>query len=271
MSADSKFTSLNRLISLSEKKALVTGGAMGIGFAIAYRLAEAGATVGIMDIDEVKGRQAAQDSQDLLDCGYPTFFFPCDISQEDQVRNTFESASVKMKGLDILINNAGIFPSSPLMETTAKDIEKVLAINVMGLLYCAQEAGRRMIEQKRNGSIINLASIDSIHPSHKEFAVYDASKGAVLTLTKSLAKEFGTYGIRVNSIAPGGIMTEGTMIQSRTSQNSRATLKEFLTRVPLGRMGKPDDIARVALFLASDLSGYMTGANLLVDGGYLLS
>jgi 2-dehydro-3-deoxy-D-gluconate 5-dehydrogenase len=269
MAVDKNFTPLNQLISLSGKRALVTGGAMGIGYAIAFRLAEAGATVAIVDIIEEKGLKA---SKNITDSGYKAFFLACDISSEEQVKNTFEAVDSRIGSPDILVNNAGIFPFSPLMQTPAEEIEKVLAVNVKGLLYCSREAARRMIEGKNEGSIINIASIDSIHPSHKHLAVYDASKGAVLTLTKSLAREFGAYGIRVNAIAPGGIMTEGTITQSQASgETGRSGLREFMTRIPLGRMGKPDDIARTALFLASDLSDYMTGSLLLVDGGYLLS
>ena len=269
MVVDKNFIPLQELINLSGKRALVTGGAMGIGNAIAYRLAEAGATVAIGDISEEKGKKAAQD---ISESGYQAFFLSCDFSHEEQIQNTFAEIDSRMGGLDILVNNAGIFPFSPLMQTTAEEIEKVMAVNVKGLLFCSREAGKRMIEQKKEGNIINIASIDSIHPSHKHLAVYDASKGAVLTLTRSLAREFGEYGIRVNAIAPGGIMTEGTIIQSRAAgETGRSGLREFMTRIPLGRMGKPDDIARAALFLASDLSDYMTGSLLLVDGGYLLS
>jgi 2-dehydro-3-deoxy-D-gluconate 5-dehydrogenase len=266
---DKNITPLHELINLSGKRALVTGGAMGIGKAISYRLAEAGATIAIGDISQEKGLKAAQD---ITESGYKAFFLSCDISREEQVKNLFAEVDTRLGGLDILVNNAGIFPFSPLMQTTAEEMEKVLAVNVKGLLYCSREAARRMIEQAREGSIINIASIDSIHPAHKHLAVYDASKGAVLTLTKSLAREFGEFGIRVNAIAPGGIMTEGTIIQSRAAgETGRSGLREFMTRIPLGRMGKPDDIARTALFLASDLSEYMTGSLLLVDGGYLLS
>jgi len=269
MPTNKNFTPVNELISLSGKKALVTGGAMGIGYAVAYRLAEAGAVVAIIDINEEKGHQAAQD---IVDYGYQSFFQRCDVIREEEVRNTFEAAATRMGSIDILVNNAGIFPLSPIMQTSEEEIEKVLAINVKGLFYCSREAGRRMMEQKREGIIINLASIDSLHPSHKHMAIYDASKGAVLTMTKSLAREFGAYGIRVNAIAPGGILTEGSITQIRsTGETSRAGLKEFMSRIPLGKMGIPDDVARVALFLASDLSGYMTGSLLLVDGGYLVS
>jgi NAD(P)-dependent dehydrogenase (short-subunit alcohol dehydrogenase family) len=139
-----------------------------------------------------------------------------------------------------------------------------------GLLYFSREVGRWMVEKKTGGCIINLASIDALHPSHKGLSIYDASKGAVLTVTKSLAKELGQEGIRVNAIAPGGILTEGALSQ-KGEQNTRAGLKEFMSRITIGRMGTPDDIGRVALFLASDLSGYMTGSLLTVDGGYLLS
>jgi NAD(P)-dependent dehydrogenase (short-subunit alcohol dehydrogenase family) len=176
----------------------------------------------------------------------------------------------RLGGLDILVNNAGIFPFTPLFQLTSADIERTFAVNINGTLYCTREAGRWMIEQKRSGCVINLASVDSVHPSHKGLPVYDASKGAVLTLTKSLAKDLGPYGIRVNAIAPGGILTEGMIAQSRNGETGRSVLKEFMARLPLGKMGIADDIARVALFLASDLSSYMTGSLVVVDGGYLL-
>ena len=269
MSPDKKFTPLSDLISLAGKKAVVTGGAMGIGYAIAYRLTEAGAAVTLLDVNDEKGPKAAQD---LNSYGYRASFLHCDVSQESEVKNALQAAISGMGGLDILVNNAGIFPFAPFLQMTSADIEKVLAVNLKGLLYCLRESSRWMIEQKRSGSIINLASVDSVHPSHKGLPVYDASKGAVLTLTKSMAKELGPHGIRVNAIAPGGIMTEGAIAQSRASgETSRAGLREFMSRVPLGKMGVADDIGRVALFLASDLSGYMTGSLLVVDGGYLLS
>jgi len=268
MTPEKKFAPITELISLSDKKALVTGGAMGIGYAIAYRLAEAGATVTIADLNEEKGQKAAQD---LMNYGYKASFLRCDVSREEDVKDTFSTAITGMGGLDILVNNAGIFPFTPFLQLTASDIEKVLAVNLKGLLYCALEASRWMIEQKRSGCIINLASIDSLHPSHKGLPVYDASKGAVLTVTKSLARELGPNGIRVNAIAPGGILTEGTITQSRGEQSGRAVLREFMSRIPLGKMGIADDIGRVALFLASDLSNYVTGSLIVVDGGYLLS
>ena len=124
---------------------------------------------------------------------------------------------------------------------------------------------------KNSGVIINVASIDSIHPSSPGLAAYDASKGGVQMLTKSMALELGKQGIRVNAIAPGTIMTEGAIAQAQNSGASRDTTRAFMARIPLGRMGVADDIGRVALFLASDLSSYMTGSVIVADGGFLLS
>jgi 2-dehydro-3-deoxy-D-gluconate 5-dehydrogenase len=270
MTFEKNLVPIHELINLTGKKALVTGGAMGIGLAIARRLAEAGAAVAIIDLNEEKGQKAVHN---LKDAGYQAFFFKCDVSQEQEVSHTVSTAVTAMDGVDILVNNAGVFPFTPLNQLKGDDIEKVISVNLKGLLYMTREGARRMIEQKRGGCIINLASIDSIHPAHKGMSVYDASKGAVLTLTKSLAKELGPDNIRVNAIAPGGILTEGSISQTRGGgeQSGRAGLKEFMSRIPLGKMGIADDVGRVALFLASDLSSYMTGSMVAVDGGYLIS
>ena len=268
MSPTNKFVPLNELISLKGQKAVVTGGAMGIGYAISYRLAEAGALVSILDINPERGQNAVAE---LARAGRESLFFACDVSLTTEATQVLTAAATKMGGLDILVNNAGIFPFTPWLELSAGDIEKVLAVNLKGLILLSQAASRLMISQNR-GCIINLASIDSLHPSHKGLPIYDASKGAVLTLTKSMARELGPYNIRVNAIAPGGILTEGAISQSRTrGETSHGGLKEFMTRVPLGKMGIADDVGKAALFLASELAGYMTGSVVVVDGGYLVS
>jgi 2-dehydro-3-deoxy-D-gluconate 5-dehydrogenase len=267
MSPSRKFIPINELMSLANRKALVTGGAMGIGFAIAYRLAEAGASVAIADLNEEKGQKAAED---LNSFGYKAIFLRCNVAKEEEVRNTVNSAIEQLGGLDILVNNAGIFPFIPLFQMTGDDLEKVLGVNLKGVFYFSREVSRWMIEQKRSGCFINLASIDAVHPSYKGLAAYDASKGGVLTLTKHLAKELGEHGIRVNAIAPGSILTEGTLsIQGESA--SRGTSRACLSPVALGRMGVADYIGRIALFLACDLSSYMTGSLIVADGGYLLS
>jgi NAD(P)-dependent dehydrogenase (short-subunit alcohol dehydrogenase family) len=267
MPMDKKFPALNELINLKDKRALVTGGASGIGLASTGRLAEAGAEVTIVDLDTEKGRAACLK---LNQAGLRVFFTGCDVSQEDEAVKAVKSSVEQMGGLDILVNNAGIFPVTPLLTVTASDIEKILAVNLKGLIYFSREAVRQMIEQKNGGNIINITSVDALHPIRKNMAVYDASKGAVLAITHSMAKELAIENIRVNAVAPGGILTEGA-ISSNSETGSRAGLRETISRIPLGRMGAADDIARVVLFLASDLSAYMTGSLITVDGGYMVS
>jgi 2-dehydro-3-deoxy-D-gluconate 5-dehydrogenase len=267
MNPPGKYPTLKELIDLSGKNALVSGGAMGIGYAIADRLSEAGAAVAIIDLNEEKGQSVARS---LLELGRKACFIRCDVSLEEEVVSAFNSALDLLGGIDILINNAGIFPSTPLFQITEVDVDRVLSVNVKAVLTFCREFSRWAAEKKRGGCIINLASIDSVHPSHKGLSIYDASKGAVLTLTKSLAKELAASGIRVNAIAPGGILTEGVLAR-RDPESTRSGLREFMSRIPLGRMGVADDVGRVALFLSSDLSSYMTGELVVVDGGYLVS
>jgi 2-deoxy-D-gluconate 3-dehydrogenase len=261
------------LIKLTSKRAVVTGGAMGIGFGIACRLAEAGATVLIADMD---AESAAKAAAKLNSLGYKSLSAKCDVSKENEVRGTFGSAVNKMGGIDILVNNAGIYPRRPLTEMTGEEFEKVTSVNVTGTFLCSKYAAMLMLEQKRGGCIINIASIEALHPSYTGMAAYDSSKGAVLMMTKSMARELGMHGIRVNAIAPGAIMTQG--VTSQVGKNSQEQgpgslkdLKAFMARMALGRMGDADDIARVALFLASDLASYVTGDLIVADGGYLVS
>jgi 2-deoxy-D-gluconate 3-dehydrogenase len=267
MTTPRKYPTLAGLINLSGKKALVTGGAMGIGYAIADRLSEADATVTLLDFNEEKGRKSLLTLEGM---GRRVYFVRCDLSREEEISQACAKAANQMGGLDILVNNAGIFPFTPLDQVSAEQIDRVLAVNVKAMILLIREFSRLAAEQQRGGLIVNIASVDALHPSHKGLSIYDASKGAVLSLTKSLAKELAPRGIRVNAIAPGGILTEGALAQ-RGPENARAGLKEFMARIPLGRMGVADDIARVALFLASDLSAYMTGELIVADGGYLLS
>ncbi len=257
---------LAELISLAGRRALVTGGAQGIGRAISHRLAEAGASVLIADIDAEAAQKA---SEELQAAGLRVDFVRADIADEESVKGMASVAVERIGGLDILVNNAGIFPRLPLVDTRTEDFARVMAVNLTGAFLCSREASRRMIEQGTGGCIINIASIDSLHPSSAELTAYDASKGGVLMLTKGMARELGQHGIRVNAIAPGGILTGGTIAQM--GGQGRASLKGFMSRMALGRMGEPDDVARVALFLASDLASYMTGSLIVVDGGYLIS
>jgi NAD(P)-dependent dehydrogenase (short-subunit alcohol dehydrogenase family) len=181
-----------------------------------------------------------------------------------------------MGSIHILVNNAGIYPRKPLEEMDAKDFSDVIGINLTGTFLCSRYAGQEMIEQKQGGCIINIASIEAVHPSSTGMSAYDASKGGVLMLTRSLARELGAHGIRVNAIAPGAILTSAILshVGKQSRDEAKTGLKElkaFMSRMALGRMGDADDIARVALFLASDLASYITGEMIIVDGGYLVS
>ncbi len=170
--------------------------------------------------------------------------------------------------IDILVNNAGIYPNIPLSKMTASDFDKVIAVNLRGVFLTTKYVSEKMIVQGRGGKIINVTSIDALHPSMIGLPAYDASKHGLWGFTKNVALELAQYKIWVNAIAPGGVATEGTGL---THPGMEEIIKAFTAKIPMHRMGEPDDIAKVALFLASDMSSYMTGSQIVVDGGVLLS
>ncbi len=177
-------------------------------------------------------------------------------------------------GVDILVNNAGVFPMMPALEIDEAHWDKVLDVNLKGAFFFSQAAARHMTRTLR-GSIVQIASIDALHPTGN-LAAYDASKAGLVMLTRSLAKELGPQGVRVNAICPGGVTTPGvTSSLGAMAEVMKTTpdklLASFGEKVPLGRMGVPDDIARAALFFASRMSSWVTGAVLVVDGGTLLT
>jgi 2-dehydro-3-deoxy-D-gluconate 5-dehydrogenase len=268
------FLPLKELLNLTNKKAMVTGGAMGIGFAIARRLAEAGASVVIADFDFESGGRAVGEFKSL---GYQVHFARCDVAKEDEVKKTIDYAVEVMGGVDILVNNAGIYPRKPISDMDINDFERVIAVNLTGAFLCSKYASDRMVAQGSGGCIINIASIEAIHPASTGMAAYDASKGGLLMLTKAFARELGTNSIRVNAIAPGAIMTRGVTSQMggtfspEQQKEQLKELKSFMSRMVLGHMGEADDIARVALFLASEMSSYITGELIIADGGYLIA
>ncbi|MFC1974158.1 SDR family NAD(P)-dependent oxidoreductase [Chloroflexota bacterium] len=264
-----EFVPLSKLFDLSGKGAMVTGGARGIGFGIARRLAEAGADVLIADVDTEEAKLAVQK---LGSYGFKAIWTKCDVTKKTEVKSAIKTAISTLGNLNILVNNAGIYPFKNIFDATDAEWDKVIAINLKGTYLCAREASHQMIKRKQGGCIINIGSTSSVKPSRFGLVHYTASKGGVLMLTKSLAREFAPYGIRVNVIAPGGIPTAPTQSnQPSVLTNTQETNTEFLQRVPLGRPGRPDDIGTAALFLASEASSYMTGSLVVVDGGYLLS
>lgn len=239
---------------------------MGIGLGITTRLAEAGASVMIADFN---GQAATESAQKLADKGYKAGQVRVDVSDENQVKEMVESTIAKFGGLDILVNNAGIFPTIPLSQMTSQDFEKVIDTNLKGVFLCTKYASQQMKKQGKGGKIINITSIDAIHPSSVGLAHYDASKHGVWGFTKNVALELAQDKIWVNAIAPGGISTPGVAKMQQPGSNEM--IESFLAKIPMHRMGEPDEIGKVALFLASDLSSYMTGSQIVVDGGALLA
>jgi len=253
--------SIAQLFDLTGKVAIVTGGAMGIGQGIAFRLAEAGAAVMIVDVN----LEAAEDTVSQIRVeGGQAKAIKADASSVADAKRTVQETVRAFGRLDILVNNAGVYPFAPALEVTEALWDKVLDINLKGLFFYAQATAQEMVKEGHAGKIINIASIDALHPTGN-LVHYDASKGGVVMVTKALALEFGPRGISINAIAPGGIQTPGASGPSTSDEMIQA----FAARIPMRRMGVPDDIAKVALFLASSASDYMTGSVVVVDGGFL--
>jgi 2-deoxy-D-gluconate 3-dehydrogenase len=253
--------SIAQLFDLTGKVAIVTGGAMGIGQGIAFRLAEAGAAVMIADVK----LEAAEDTASQIRVeGGKAKAIKADASSVADAKRTVQETVRAFGRLDILVNNAGVYPFAPALEVTEALWDKVVDINLKGLFFYTQAAAQEMVNEDHAGKIINIASIDALHPTGN-LVHYDASKGGVVMVTKALALEFGPRNISINAIAPGGIQTPGASSPSTSDEMIQA----FAARIPMRRMGVPDDIAKVVLFLASGASDYMTGSVVVVDGGFL--
>ena len=254
---------LSTLIDLTGRSAVVTGGAMGIGRAIVERLHEAGASVVVADVD----LGAAEEVAAALDAARPAgaVAVRADVSNEDDVAAMVAAAVDAFGGVDILVNNAGIYPSVPFVEMDAATFRRVIEVNLIGLFLCTKAATNRMIAQGHGGRILNITSIDALHPSMIGLAHYDASKHGAWGFTKNVALELAPHGIWVNALAPGGITTPGV------SGMPQELITAFESVIPMHRMGNADEIARAALFMVSDLASYMTGSQIVVDGGKLLT
>jgi 2-dehydro-3-deoxy-D-gluconate 5-dehydrogenase len=256
-------TPISDLLDLTGKTAIVTGGAMGIGNGIALRLHEAGASVVVADLDPGAGEAAAAQLNARRE--HSALCTQTDVGDAEQVRAMVSTAVESFGSLDILVNNAGIYPMVPFRDTDIATFERVLRVNLVGVFLCMQAGAEQMIAQGGGGKIINVTSVDALHPSMVGLANYDASKHGLWGLTKNVALELAGYGISVNAIAPGGVATPGTGVAS-----VQDAVTEVVARIPMHRMADPDEMGRVALFLASDLSSYMTGSQVVADGGMLL-
>jgi len=258
------------LLNLQNKVAIVTGGSLGIGYGISFRLAQAGAKVVIANRNLEEAQKAVAE---LTQQGFTAQAVKTDVSQEEEVKNLVAQTINLCGGVDILVNNAGIYPFAPLADLKTELFEQIINVNLKGVFYCIKYVSEQMIKQAKGGKIINVTSIDAIHPSAVGLATYDASKHGVWGFTKNVALELAKHQIWVNAVAPGGVMTPGVasaqaqgQLAPQVERNPEPTKME----VPMGRMGVPDDIGKVVLFLASDMSSYMTGSQIVVDGGYLL-
>jgi NAD(P)-dependent dehydrogenase (short-subunit alcohol dehydrogenase family) len=247
------------------KVAIVTGGANGIGEATAKLLAREGAKVAIVDIDDENGKRVA--GKIVKESGIADFWH-MDISREKEVEKTFSDIYRKYSQLHILVNNAGI-PGyrKPAHETTSEEWDRVMNVNLKGAFFCTKYAAPYMIKSG-SGSIINVGSVYGIIGC--DTPVYDTSKGAIRSMSKSDALVYAKYNIRVNSVHPGNIITPlFRKIVDKIGGGLENTIKLLSTMCPMDRMGNPEEIAYGILFLASDESSYVTAAELVMDGGML--
>lgn len=251
-------------MSLENKVAIVTGAARGIGFAIAKRFIMDGAKVVIADVDDEAGH-AAED--DLKSLGEVTHIH-CNVAERLDVRNLVAETLNAYGDIDVLVNNAGIVVGADFLELEEEDFDKVLSINLKGAFLCSQAVARHMVESVENGgspgAIINISSINSVVAIPNQLP-YCVSKGGLSQLTKVTALSLAPYGIRVNAIGPGSIMTD--MLAAVNADP--AARNRILSRTPMERIGEPSEIAGVAAFLASSDASYVTGQTIFADGGRL--
>lgn len=256
-------------ISLKNQVAIVTGASSGIGSGIAKSLAAAGATVIVNHSSEYSADEAGKILKEITDAGGNGMIYQCDVSSEEQVVKMFQQVISKFGTVDILINNAGVQKDAKFTEMTLDQWNTVININLTGQFLCAREAIkeflRRGIDPSRSvacGKIIHISSVHEVIP-WAGHANYAASKGAIRMLMQTLAQEYGADKIRVNSICPGAIQTPINKNAWSTPESMNALMK----LVPYNRIGQPEDIGNLAVFLASDHADYISGASIFVDGG----
>ena len=248
-------------LSLEGKVAIITGGRRGIGKAIALMFAEAGADVAVCDSVVEDGDLGAV-AKEIQGLGRRSLAIQADVSRKADVDNMVQKTVDELGGVDILVNNAGIIPRATPMEVSEEQWDMVMDIDLKGCLFCAQAAGKRMIEQGKGGNIINISSVAGTEGNVNR-AGYASAKVGLIMLTRQLAIELGPHNIRANAIAPSNVRTE----LNRDVFSDPEKSKQRMAIVPLNRWAEPVETANAALFLASDAAAYITGITLTVDGG----
>ena len=245
---------------LEDKVALITGGARGIGRAIAMTFAREGAAIVVADVNLEMAQKTASEIESL---GRPALALEMDVTNYDLVEAGINKILDKMGKVDILVNNAGITKDNLLLRMSPADWDAVINVNLKGTFNCIKAVSRTMIKQ-RSGRIISIASIIGLMGNPGQ-ANYAASKAGIIALTKTVAKELASRNINANAVAPGFIQTE------MTAKLSAEIKSKMLEAIPLGKLGTPEDVANVCLFLASQESSYITGQTITIDGGMVMA
>ncbi len=246
---------------LKDQVAVITGAAAGIGLACARRFAAEGARVVLADVNTAAGEEAAEE---LQASGADALFVTCDVGDKAQVDALIDSAVAAFGKLDCVVANAGIVHACDFLELEEADFDRVLRVNLKGVFLTGQAAARQMVAQGKGGAIVNMSSVNAVM-TIPSITPYVVAKGGVNQLTKVMALSLADKGIRVNGVGPGSIMTD--MVKS-VNDNPEA-MRAVMSRTPLGRIGDPEEVASVALFLVTEDSSYITGQTIYPDGGRL--